>query len=126
MKDYWNELTLSQKWDKKERFNFIMDYIDSKSSDDPTPEPTPVDNKGTINVTVIDEEEKPVNNADVSVYDKGEPFEATTGTDGKCQIVDVPYGDYTIEAVAEGFDFTVDSITVNDSVLSKTLILKVE
>lgn len=30
MKDYWNDLTLSQKWSKAERFNYIMNYIDSK------------------------------------------------------------------------------------------------
>lgn len=36
MKDYWNDLTLSQKWSKSERFNYIMAYIDSKleSEDD--------------------------------------------------------------------------------------------
>ena len=30
MKNYWNDLTLSQKWSKVERFNYIMNYIDSK------------------------------------------------------------------------------------------------
>lgn len=30
MKDYWNDLTLAQKWSKIERFNYIMNYIDSK------------------------------------------------------------------------------------------------
>jgi len=30
MKDYWNELNLPQKWSKKERFNFIMAYIDEQ------------------------------------------------------------------------------------------------
>lgn len=30
MKDYWNDLTLAQKWSKIERFNYIMAYIDSQ------------------------------------------------------------------------------------------------
>lgn len=29
-KDYWKELGLNEAWSKKERFNFIMNYIDEK------------------------------------------------------------------------------------------------
>lgn len=36
MIDYWKELGLKESWSKKERFNFIMNYIDEKlgNSDD--------------------------------------------------------------------------------------------
>ena len=30
MTDYWKELGLNEAWSKKERFNFIMKYIDEK------------------------------------------------------------------------------------------------
>lgn len=135
MIDYWNKLKLDECWSKKQRFNIMMNYImDGETPSESTEEPTPTDeptedepiieNTGKINVTVTDEDGKAVANADVSVYDKGEPYEGTTGTAGGCTIKNVPYGDYTIEAVAEGYDFTVEQITVNQSEQSKTLVLK--
>ncbi len=33
-KDYWSELGLNEAWSKKERFNFIMNYIDEKLGSD--------------------------------------------------------------------------------------------
>ena len=33
MKDYWSKLNLSQRWSARERFNYIMNYIDSKADD---------------------------------------------------------------------------------------------
>ena len=30
MKDYWKDLKLNESWSKRERFNFIMNYIDEK------------------------------------------------------------------------------------------------
>ncbi len=76
-----------------------------------------------ISVSVVDEEDNPVANADVSVYDKGDPYDGTTGSAGGCTIRNVPYGTYTIEAVAEGFEFTVESITVDASEMSRKLVL---
>ncbi|WP_406534069.1 hypothetical protein [Methanobrevibacter sp.] len=33
MKDYWKDLGLNEAWSKRERFNFIMAYIDEKLSE---------------------------------------------------------------------------------------------
>lgn len=141
MIDYWNKLKLDECWSKKQRFNIMMNYImDGETPSESTEEPTPTDeptedeptdepvieNTGKINVTVTDEEGNPIKDADVSVYSNGEPFEGTTGKAGGCTIKNVPYGDYTIEAVAEGYDFTVEQITVNQSEQSRTLVLKSE
>ena len=30
MKDYWSKLKLNECWSDKQRFNIIMDYIDSR------------------------------------------------------------------------------------------------
>lgn len=137
MIDYWNKLKLDECWSKKQRFNIMMNYImdgetPSESTEEPTPtdepteEPTPTEEGqvGDISVSVVDEDGNTVANADVSVYDKGEPYEGTTGTAGGCTIKNVPYGDYTIEAVADGYEFTVEQITVNQSEQSRTLVLK--
>ena len=127
MKDYWNDLTLVQKWDKAERFNYIMAYIDSKiNGDDEDEEPDDEGSSGNIIVSVKNTDGESVANADVAVYASGEPYEATTGSAGGCTIRDVPYGDYTIEAVAEGYNFTVESITVDSAEITRELILKPE
>ena len=129
MIDYWSKLKLNEAWSKKERFNYIMNYIDEKTGNAPSEEDIPVEPEitaGKINVTVKNESGNTVANADVSVYDKGLPFETTTDNNGKCTIDEVPYGTYTIEAVAEGYEFTVESITINSPETSKTIILKQE
>ena len=125
MIDYWNKLKLDECWSKKQRFNIMMNYImDGETPSESTEEPTEEGQVGDISVSVVDEDGNTVANADVSVYDKGEPYEGTTGTAGGCTIKNVPYGDYTIEAVADGYEFTVEQITVNQSEQSRTLVLK--
>ncbi len=131
MKDYWSKLKLNESWGKRERFNFIMNYIDEvignseseeESEDEETGQKT-----GSVIVTVTDAStKKAVANADVSIYDKGEPFEGTTDNDGKCTISNVPYGDYTIEAVGEGYDFTVEQITINQATINYSIELQLE
>lgn len=220
MTDYWSKLELNECWSEKQRFNIIMDYIDTKlNGETPTVEdnvqvtkdfdiivgddsrynnPIPnavvkltvgdeekyssitdddgiasfndveygaydiiisaegynelVDgividdgfeseefhltnvgeetndepNVGNVSVKVVDEKGEPVPNADVSIYSTGEPYESTTGKAGGCTIRNVPYGEYTIEAVAEGYDFTVETITVDNLEIQRELILKPE
>ena len=127
MKDYWSKLKLNESWGKKERFNYIMNYIDEVigGSDDEGGDEG--DNTGKVTVTVTDKATGDVvSNADVSIYDKGEPYEGTTGSNGKCTISNIPYGTYTIEAVAEGFDFTVESITIDKAAMDYGMELTVE
>lgn len=133
MVDYWSKLKLDECWSKKKRFNIMMNYIMNEvENDTPNEEPTVVEEPqdeeqlGTVSVSVKDEEGKAIANADVSIYDKGEPYEGTTGKAGGCTIRDIPYGEYTIEAVAEGYDFTVETISIESEELSIELILKLE
>jgi len=122
MVDYWSKLKLDECWSKKDRFNKIMNYIMNEVEND-----TPNEEQlGTVSVSVKDEEGKAIANADVSIYDKGEPYEGTTGSAGGCTIRDIPYGEYTIKAVAEGYDFTVETISIESEEVSIELILKLE
>lgn len=122
MIDYWTKYNINDCWGKEQRFNFIMNYIDQKLS----PSPEPEDDTCDVTVTVKNKDGDTVADATVSIYDKGEPYEATTNNDGVCTITDVPYGNYTIEATAEGYDFAVEQIFINTPVLSKELILPKE
>lgn len=133
MIDYWSKLKLDECWSKKTRFNMMMNYIMGEvEKDTPNEEPTVVEEPqdeeqlGTVSVSVKDEEGKGIANADVSIYDKGEPYEGTTGSAGGCTIRGIPYGEYTIEAVAEGYDFTVETISIESEEVSIELILKLE
>ena len=120
-KDYWSKLKLNECWSEKDRFNIIMNKIlNDGTFDDIVP------SVSTIHVTVNDEDGNPVKDADVSIYDKGEPYEAVTDNNGECTITGVEYGTYTIEATGEGFDFTVESITVDAPEISRVLVLIVE
>ena len=126
-KDYWSKLKLNECWSEKQRYNILMNYIIEKLNSNTTGGEDEQDSQlATISVTVKDKTGGPVANADVSIYDKGEPFEGTTGSAGGCTIKNVPYGAYTIEAVAEGYDFTVDTRVVDKKELSVELVLEEE
>ena len=125
MKDYWSKLKLNECWSNKQRFNIIMNEIFKDNETEVIDNPVEDEiTEGTVNILVTDEDNKPIKDADVSIYDKGEPYEATTDKNGECSITNIPFGDYTIEAVAEGYDFTVEQITINQETQNKTLILK--
>ena len=133
MVDYWSKLKLDECWSKKKRFNIMMNYIMNEvENDTPNEEPTVVEEPqdeeqlGTVSVSVKNEEGNAIANADVSIYDKGEPYEGTTDSAGGCTIRDIPYGEYTIKAVAEGYDFTVETISIESEEVSIELILKLE
>ena len=32
MTEYWNKLPLKAKWNKRDRFNYIMEYLESEGS----------------------------------------------------------------------------------------------
>lgn len=210
MTNYWNDLNLSQKWNKKERFNYILNCVDELTSSQENKE-TPVeevenasvhvsvsdsknnpvkdatvtltkDNEvytqttgdngectiqnvslghytvvtskegyiddedditvvkgvneleitlseetGNIKITVVDENEDPVANANVKVYlTIDESYESTTGRAGGCTIRDVPFGEYTLEVTAEGFETTTETLTVNANDMSEELVLQRE
>ena len=124
-KDYWSKLKLNECWSEKQRYNILMNYIIEKLNSNTTGGEDEQDSQlATISVTVKDKTGNPVANADVSIYDKGEPYEGTTGSAGGCTIKKVPYGTYTIEAKAEGYESTVDTLIVDKNELSVELILE--
>lgn len=129
MIDYWSKLKLNECWSNKQRFNIIMNEILNSNDNETEVIDNPVEEEiteGTVNILVTDEGNNPIKDADVSIYDKGEPYEAITDKNGECSITNIPFGDYTIEAVAEGYDFTVEQITINQAEQNRTLILKEE
>lgn len=123
MKDYWNELSLKERWGKKERFNHILSYIDEKLSSKDLPSVTvedPViieDEEETvadISVHVTDSENNGLSGATVTVQDTNGEFTCTTGSAGGCTIKDIPVGEYTLETVKEGYLTSEDEFTVID------------
>lgn len=119
MKDYWNNLSLREAWSKKERFNFIMKYIDEKagSTDTETPEPTPEEPTITIadiSVSVKNSDGKGIGNASVVVSDNVSEYTGSTGSAGGCTVRGVLLGDYTITTSADGYITSVDDFTVTD------------
>lgn len=126
MTDYWNELEMSKKWGKKERFNFLMDYIDSVF-DGPQGYVQDLvieeEDVGTVKVTVTDGE-NPINQADVSIT--GTDFTGTTGTKGGCTITDVPFGTYTIEASKEGYITGLEDLVVDDELININIVLEID
>ena len=119
-KNYWDELDLPDKWNKRERFNFIMAYIDSKfdSSDSqeeetptptPTPTPEPQESKGTLALYIHDKDNNKVTDAIVTLTDGTNTYTENTDEEGECSLSDVIYGDYTFTIEAEGFESYTDT-----------------
>ena len=65
----------------------------------------------TVNISIIvkDENEEPVNGANVSI----DEITATTGSAGGCTLQNVPIGEQTITVTATGYDEYSDTITVS-------------
>lgn len=132
MIDYWSKLKLDECWSKQKRFNIMMNYIlngeeePSEQTDEPITDNPTVEEVGSISVTVTDNENQGIDKVNVTVTDGTTTFEGKTGSAGGCTISNVPFGEYTIEAVAEGYATTTDTITVNQAEQDKTLILTEE
>ena len=86
MKDYWKELSLSETWSKRERFNYIMNYLEGKTSSsnnngsepqEPQEPETPVEPAVTladINVSIKDNDDNGINGATVEVTKDNNPY----------------------------------------------------
>ena len=87
----------------------------------PTPD-TPVTPTTTdVSVSVTDGTDG-INNVSVTITDSTDStvtFTGTTGSAGGCTLSDVPYGSYTVEATATGYDTYTGTLTV--SAYSSTL-----
>ena len=78
-----------------------------------TPETT------NISISVIDENETPINGANVSI----DEISSTTGSLGGCTLQDVPFGIQTITVTKEGYEEYSDSITVSEENTEFTITL---
>ena len=138
MKDYWKDLSLREAWSKRERFNFILNYLDEKldssseqTNEEPVEEPTaePVEEPVTVNISVHvkDSEDNGINGALVEIYqENNDPYTGTTGTAGGCTVRNVPIGDYSIRVSAEDYITSVDDLTVIDGENNVEIILELE
>ena len=135
MKDYWKELSLSEAWSKRERFNYILNYLEGKiSSNNNEPEPqepeTPLEPEepavttAVINVSIKD---NGINGATVEVTkDNNVLFSNHTGSAGGCILRDVPVGDYLMHTHADGYIDSYDDFTVTDGENNFSIVLEEE
>ena len=138
MKDYWKELSLSEAWSKRERFNYILNYLEGKiSSNNNEPEPqepeTPLEPEepavttAVINVSIKDNEDNGINGATVEVTkDNNVLFSNHTGSAGDCILRDVPIGDYLMHTHADGYIDSYDDFTVTDGENNFSIVLEEE
>ena len=138
MKDYWKELSLSEAWSKRERFNYILNYLEWKiSSNNNEPEPqepeTPLEPEepavttAVINVSIKDNKDNGINGATVEVTkDNNVLFSNHTGSAGGCILRDVPVGDYLMHTHADGYIDSYDDFTVTDSENNFSIVLEEE
>ena len=108
----WKDLKLNQQMSKRDRFNFIMNYIDNQTTE--TVEETTVET-GNISVSVTDGTNG-IGSVSVILSQTGNEttYTGNTGGAGGCNIKNVPYGEYDVTATATGYEkyegtFTVDS-----------------
>lgn len=138
MKDYWKELSLSETWSKRERFNYILNYLEGKiSSNNNEPEPqepeTPLEPEepavttAVINVSIKNNEDNGINGATVEVTkDNNVLFSNHTGSAGGCILRDVPVGDYLMHTHADGYIDSYDDFTVTDGENNFSIVLEEE
>ena len=109
----WKDLKLNQQMSKRDRFNFIMDFIDSQTTE--TVEETTVET-GDISVSVTDGTNG-IGSVSVvlSQTDSQTTYTGTTGGAGGCYIKDVPYGEYIVTATADGYVTAESTITVDSA-----------
>lgn len=108
----WKDLKLNQQMSKRDRFNFIMNYIDqvSEAEEEVTVE------TGNISVSVTDGTNG-IGGVSVvlSVTGSETTYTGTTGGAGGCNIKDVPYGTYDVTATATGYVTGSTTITVDSA-----------
>lgn len=123
MIDYWSKLKIDECWSQKERFNLMMNYIKEGVQDTNQDEEEEV-KLGEISVSITNEENQGIGNAEVTLSKGDDKYIGTTGDAGGCTIKNVPYDTYDVIVVAEGYEDGEGSITVNaDTVeLDMTLI----
>lgn len=145
MLDYWNELDLP-KWSKRERFNFIMAYIDSKfdssdshGEDTPTPTPTPAPeptptptpepepepkiDTGSLILTVSDNTDV-IAGANVTLTGE-DNYAGITDNGGECHINDINYGEYAVSVEFAGYETYTGTITINSEEVLESVTLSV-
>ena len=123
MKDYWSKLNINECWSEKQRFNFIMNYVDSLIEEEEIVEEEEVTTKD-IQVSITDTDEQSVKGAVVVLSDDGtEEYTCTTGDAGGCRLQSVPLGEYAVSITADGYAELSDTLTVdeNTETLSKIL-----
>ena len=108
----WKDLKLNQQMSKRDRFNFIMNYIDSATTEEPVVEE--VVQTGSIAVSVTDGENG-IGSVSVVLSQTGNEttYTGNTGGQGGCNIKDVPYGTYDVTATKEGYVTGETTITVD-------------
>ena len=139
MKDYWKELSLSETWSKRERFNYILNYLEGKISSNNNNEPEPQEPEtplepeepavttAVINVSIKDNEDNGINGATVEVTkDNNVLFSNHTGSAGGCILRDVPVGDYLMHTHADGYIDSYDDFTVIDGENNFSIVLEEE
>lgn len=72
-----------------------------------------------IHVTVQDNEENPIEGANVTVNE----ITSTTGSQGGCNLTNVPVGSQTINVTAEGYDEYSETINVSSTANEFTITL---
>lgn len=136
MKDYWKKLSLNETWSKRERFNYIMNYLEGKisSNNNDNPEPQEPENPvepavtlADINVSIKDDNDNGINGATVEVTkDDNILFSNQTGSAGGCILRDVPIGDYLMHTHADGYIDSYDDFTVIDGENNFSIVLEEE
>ena len=113
MTDYWKNLTMLEKWDKKERFNYILNYLHSNVDSEVEKEPeVVVDKVGSVAVHIVDSEDEPITGAVVVFSKDGKEYTCTTGRAGGCSMSNVVIGEYDTSVTADDYIQDIDSFTV--------------
>lgn len=91
----------------------------------PPEDPQPVVKMGKIAVSVK-EGDKGIKGAAVKISRLGSEtsFKRTTGSAGGCNFKEVPYGEYDIETVADGYIRNLDTVTVDSEEISFEIVLE--
>ena len=113
--DYWLDLSEKCRGSKRERFNYIMSLIDSKS-----PPQT-----GNVTVNVTDSGGEGISGAECSIYsDYSLVWEGITTEEGICTSDNLPVGNYTILITADDYIRFVESFDVvkGDNTFNFTLV----
>lgn len=107
MTDYWSKLNINECWSEKQRYNFILNYVDSLVGEDAPKEEEPV--VRNLSITVNDGK-APVSGATVSIGD----VTGNTGSAGGCSLNGIPDGETTITVSKYGYKDYSGTIVVSE------------